>query len=289
MKMSDVSHEYRLLSSKDFDLLYECFLDAFSDYEVSMQMSREQFAQRFVRDGVRLELSAGAFDEDKLVGFYMNAIGHWNGELTAYDAGTGVRPSHRGRGIAKELFAFVLPHLQAAGITQYLLEVLSSNAPAVALYRRLGFSDSRELAVLRTGTVIGSKPDLRRVSIRTVLEPDWELFESFWDGSPSWQNSIDAVHRITDETLMTGAYVDEECVGYGVVFRPSSNLMQLAVSRKHRRRGIGSLLLSALQREASEPLKVNNVDENLKGTLAFFEASGFHVALKQFEMIRSIL
>ena len=60
---------YRLLSSADLSALYDCFLDAFSDYQVDMQMSREQFDQRIVRDGVQLELSGGAFDDDKMIGF----------------------------------------------------------------------------------------------------------------------------------------------------------------------------------------------------------------------------
>jgi len=53
---------YRLLSHDDLDSLYRCFLAAFSDYEVDMQMSREQFQQRITRDGVSLEMSAAAFD-----------------------------------------------------------------------------------------------------------------------------------------------------------------------------------------------------------------------------------
>ena len=56
---------YRLLSAADFIPLYECFLEAFSDYQVDMQMSREQFEQRITRDGVQLEISAGAFDNEK--------------------------------------------------------------------------------------------------------------------------------------------------------------------------------------------------------------------------------
>src|SRR5690349_14081141 len=83
---------YRLLSPADFIPLYECFLDAFSDYQVDMQMSREQFEQRITRDGVRLEISAGAFDNGKMIGFYMNGAGSWQGKQTAYDAGTGVIP-----------------------------------------------------------------------------------------------------------------------------------------------------------------------------------------------------
>ena len=116
---------YRLLSHDDLDSLYRCFLAAFSDYEVDMQMSREQFQQRITRDGVSLEMSAAAFDAHQMIGFCMNGVGTWRGRTTAYDAGTGVVREYRGRGIGKELFAFVTPRLN--GVEQYLLEVLTTN------------------------------------------------------------------------------------------------------------------------------------------------------------------
>src|SRR5215216_4987635 len=127
---------YRLLSARDLPSLYDCFLEAFSDYEVDMQMSREQFEQRIARDGVELEISAGAFDDGKMIGFYMNGVGLWQGKQTAYDAGTGVIPEYRGRGVAKDLFAFVVERLREVSVSQYLLEVLTSNDRAVSLYRK---------------------------------------------------------------------------------------------------------------------------------------------------------
>lgn len=276
---------YRFLFAADFVPLYNCFLEAFSDYQVDMQMSREQFEQRITRDGVRLEFSVGAFDDGKMIGFYMIGAGLWQGKQTAYDAGTGVIPEYRGRSVAKELFQFMGPRLYQVGIAQYLLEVLSENERAVALYRKLGFVETRVLAVLRSDepvTVVGKLPD---VSIRAVEEPDWTLFESFWDGYPSWQNSSRAVKRVVERVIM-GAYVDGNCVGYGIVFRPSGNLMQLAVAREYRRRGIGSRILAALS--PNEALKVNNIDESLKGTLAFFETNKFKIVLKQYEMVNSL-
>ena len=276
---------YRLLSVADLVPLYECFLEAFSDYQVDMQMSREQFEQRITRDGVRLEISAGAFDNGKMIGFYMNGGGVWQGKQTAYDAGTGVIPEYRGRSVAKELFAFMVPRLRMGGIAQYLLEVLSENEPAVALYRKLGFVETRVLAVFRSDEPVTQWSELPDVSIRAVTKPDWALFKSFWDGYPSWQNSSRAVERVIERTILA-AYAGQKCVGYGVVFRPSGNLMQLAVAREYRRRGIGSRILAALSPD--EALKVNNIDENLKGTLAFFEANKFKIALEQYEMVKDL-
>ena len=278
---------YCLLSSADSTKLYECFLEAFSDYQVDMQASREEFEQRMARDGVRLEISAGAFDEGLMIGFYMNARGEWRGKPTAYDAGTGVIPAYRRQGIAEQLFAFMAPRLRGAAIEQYLLEVLTGNDRAVALYRKLGFVETRRLAVFRRSVAVtmGDDPMIRRVD-----EPDWELFKSFWDDEPSWQNSIDAVERVVNNRVVFCAYVDDACVGYGVAFKPWASLMQLAVAPAHRRKGIGTRILNALQSEvsATESLKVSNIDEGSRGTLAFYETNGFKMVLEQFEMVKTL-
>ncbi len=277
---------YRLLTTADFHPLYECFLDAFSDYQVELKMSEEQFRQRILRDGVELELSAGAFDGERMIGCYLNGRGMWQGKLTAYDAGTGVVPDHRRRGVAEELFDFTAPRLKEFGFTQYLLEVISSNERAVALYRKLGFETTRTLAVLHSKQIVKTMPDVERVVISRMDEPDWGVFCAYWDGEPSWQNSADAIERVKAQVEIVGAFVDEKCVGYGVVFKPSAILMQLAVAREFRRRGIGRRILAALY--GDRMLRTNNVDEELKGTLAFYEACGFEIVLRQFEMMRTL-
>ena len=274
---------YRLLTAADFSTLYACFLEAFSDYQVDMQMSEQQFAQRLTRDGVQLEISTGAFDDDRMIGFYINAVDDWQRKRTAYDAGTGIVPDYRGRGVAQELFAFTVSKLKERGVSQYLLEVLSSNERAIALYRKLRFVEVRKLAVLRSERIVEPIDDFE---LRRVDKPDWKLFESFWDGYPSWQNSLAAVERVPNDRMILGAYVEGSCVGYGIVFSPAANLMQLAVAPSHRRKRIGSRILRALS--LGETLKVNNIDEELKGTLAFFVSNGFKVVMEQFEMSMSI-
>src|SRR4030095_8842025 len=134
--------------------------------------------------------------------------------------------------------------------------------PAVNLYRRLGFEETRRFAVFRT-----SNPLTCRVNaiaeIRRVEVPDWKLYQTLWTGYPSWQNSIEAVQRVVDTTATVECHVDHRCVGYGVVSKTSGQLMQLAVEASYRRRGLASKLLDALHDcvTGSASIKVNNVDE----------------------------
>ena len=50
-------------------------------------------------------------------------------------------PAHQRRGHAKALLAAAVSHLTERGVTRCLLEVAADNAPAIALYRGLGFAE----------------------------------------------------------------------------------------------------------------------------------------------------
>ena len=280
---------YSFLNNTPVNALHHAFLRAFADYQVDMQMSLEDFEFRLRRDGVDTSISVGAFDDDQLVGFCLNGSGTWQGEPTVYDAGTGVLPQHRGKGIAAEMFRFMNPQLKERGFSRYLLEVLTSNEPAVNLYRRLGFEETRRLAVFRTTNSLSYRVNAV-AEVRHVEVPEWKLYQTFWTGYPSWQNSIEAVQRVVDTTATVECLVDHRCVGYGVVSKTSGQLIQLAVDPSNRRRGLASKLLDALQDcvTSAASLKVNNVDENLKDATAFFEAVGFSLVLEQYEMILNL-
>lgn len=280
---------YRFLTDNDRDLLHSAFVAAFSDYQVDMRMSREQFDYRLLRDGIDLNKSVGAFQENELVGFCISGVGRWACEKTIYDAGTGVVPQHRRYGIAKEMFNFMLPRLKGTGFSRYLLEVITSNEPAVSLYRKLGFIDTRKLIVFRLKSRLESlttcKADIRKPAL-----PDWNLYRTFWDVEPSWQNSIEAAIRTAQHNAVLEVHVDNGCVGYGVVSRDSGNLFQLAINKDHRSKGLGSLLLNELQHQVTsdEPIKVNNIDESSTDSLSFYKSSGFRVALAQYELIKTL-
>jgi ribosomal protein S18 acetylase RimI-like enzyme len=283
--------DYRFLTYTEADrnAAHSAFQQAFSDYQVDMRMSRAQFDYRLLRDGIDLTKSVGAFQENELIGFCLSGVGTWEGRPTVYDAGTGVVPQHRRQGIGQEMFSFMLPRLEEAGFSQYLLEVITSNEPAVSLYRNLGFEDTRRLKVFRTMSPVQNLIT-RQADVREVVVPDWDVYQTFWDFHPSWQNSIAATERTAHENVVLETYADDRCVGYGIVSRNSGNLFQLAVDKRHRRKRWGSLLLTELQHRVltSEPLKVNNVDDASCESVSFYEWCGFRVVLEQYELMKTL-
>lgn len=236
--------DYRFLKSDDFPARHRTHLEAFSDYAVDSRMTKEQLGRMLVHNGVRYDLSAGAFDGDEMVGFTINGLDQWDGVLTAYDSGTG--QSCR--------------RIEAMASAQSC-SILCSHASSA-----------------RGATI----------SIREVTIPGWPLFRSFWDASPSWQNSIESINRNSGHKIVIDAYAGEACVGYGVVSPSSGSIMQLAVARHWRRKGVGTLMLAALRGRAAQPSKINNLDYSIEGAQALCAVHQFRLVVDQYEMIKSL-
>lgn len=261
----------RTLHAEDFESLYAAFLAAFSDYVVPMTLARDQLAEMITRRGWVPELSVAAFEGDAIVAFTVNAV---EGDR-AYDSGTGVVPTHRRRGLGRELMERSFALLREHGCTSYVLEVIDANARAVELYRATGFE------VVRGLQCWGYESQSRKVA-KSQREHD-ETLRPHADVEPAWQNSDASIARAKAPHVTIG---DEH--GYAIVFPDSGDLPQLVVRRDARRRGIGTRLLQSAAGEAGKPLRILNVDESDRGIAAFLERNGAHKTVRQLEMIRSL-
>jgi ribosomal protein S18 acetylase RimI-like enzyme len=279
----------RFLDESDFDQLYAAFTEAFSDYVVPFALTEQQFRNHMTLNAVDIGRTVGCFDADgRMVGFSLNGFGEWLGLSTVYDAGTGVVPSHRRRGISAAMFALMLPVFERDGIRQFVLEVVSTNTGAIALYEKLNFRKFRELALLQCDKKLCAQGDGPEYEIKSLEKPDWEFLRTFWDGRPSWQNSCEAVVRSVAVRRVLAAFSDGECIGY-IVFSPTfGRIAQLAVKAERRRQGVASALLRAVQGETADgfSMQVINIDTNIEPAMKFFQSHGFYNRLYQYEMVR---
>lgn len=112
-----------------------------------------------------------------------------------------------------------------------------------------------------------------------------ENFQSFWDIQPSWQSSIKVLENIRQSCTILGAYKNEQLGGY-IIYNPAvKKIYQIAVDQNFRRQGIGTKLLSTIEKmNEGQAISVNNVDD----TSAFLHAAGLKNWVPQFEMKRDI-
>ena len=277
----------RFLRAQDFDAIHKAFIHGFSDYIIKFELTPRQFQNHITLNAVDLNRSAGCFAGESPIGLSLNGFGEWDGKSTVYDAGTAVLPDYRRKGVSRAMFQWMVPQFRDEGFQQFLLEVISQNKPALRLYEKLGFERTRELLLLEAETLTGidrQAPD--GIEIREIHRHENIPFESFWDGLPSWQNSLEAVQRSVNLKRLFGAFEGDTCVGYIVFSAGLGRLAQLAVNRAHRRNGIGTSLLREMQKDAGEQkLQVINLDESMTESVVFFQNRGFAKLLGQFEMM----
>ena len=255
----------RPLTGVSFETMTAAFNDAFSDYDIPANYPVEFLTNLVTRRGYRHDLAVGAFDGDRLVGFVFNCL---EGDR-AYNSGTGVVISHRRRGIARQLMQRSIDTLPA---TTYTLEVIETNHRAAALYRDLGFEETRRL---QSWSYVGSgAPPILPANVSL------EVLRSWCDMTPSWQNDTPSIRRAREPFLTFGG--DE---GGVVVFPSNGDVAQLAVRRDARRRGVGRALLQAAANCTKAPLRIMNIEDEAEEITAFLESCGARRTVRQIEMV----
>lgn len=281
----------RRLYKEDFQQMFEAFNHAFSDYLIPVSLSFAQFENRFLSKlDIDFSLSAGAFSSNQLVGFIFTGTGIYEGKKVAYNGGTGVIPSFRGGKLTHKLYNFLFPLFIENNIEACVLEVLTNNEKAISVYNSLGFNTSKYFHCFRKPNYDISDDKISVKNIKELEKIDWQLFRDFSDYSPSFLDSNDVIKRnITNEKIIV---FEEEGKIFGyAIFQPElGRISQLAVNKKFRRNGVGTSLISYINKN-SDTIAVTamNINSQNKGLIDFFKQNGFENQLNQYEMLLSLV
>ena len=264
------------LTQIDYEALTPVFNLAFADYDIPLSLNPDELKGHLEAIDYRSEDSMGLFDDEDLVGFLL--VGRRGS--AAYDGGTAIIPSHRGRGLSHLLIDATLAHLKDRGCTIFTLEVLSTNTRAKTLYQAHGFVEKRTLYCY-------SAPRLSLVSLPTTI--DIEVNDSPFDAvpryKPSWQNQT--------RSIAQGGYT------HGSLLRSSSFLGSVAF---HPKRGsiaqivlnddncdiltTKEVIITCAQMMEAKEVRVINVDERDTVVSSSLEGLGFERFALQSEMVR---
>ncbi len=279
----------KTLTGISIEQIHKAFAKAFADYVEPMDLTAEQLQYGVKRRGYNPDLSFGAFNDVELVGFTINGIGEWNGELTAYDAGTGIIKEFRKQGIATRIFNESLPVLRENKITQYLLEVIKTNTGAYDLYKKAGFTVTREFDYFiskKDKIKIDQNKLNENFRIKEIENPDWDELKSFWDFESSWQNSIDSVKRKIDYFAVLGIYDQDTLTGYGIIEKHTGDIPQFAIAQQYRRKGCATTLFKhLLEYDEAETFKFVNTDSAYEPFKKFAESINLAPGIGQYEML----
>ncbi|UTX46774.1 GNAT family N-acetyltransferase [Chryseobacterium sp. MA9] len=280
--------EFKTLANITIDELLSVFNHSFSDYVIPFHLTKEVLISKIATEKLDMNLSAGAFDDGKLVGFILQSEKVENGEKIIYNGGTGVVPESRGKGLVRKMYDFIIPVLKERNANTLLLEVIEGNQPAIRAYENLGFAIVRRLLCFN-GSIQQGKENAE-VSIRDLKDFQWDLLCSFWDIEPSWQGSVFVLEPMPENYVTLGSYDGEKLVGYIIYGPAAKKIYQFAVDKNYRNRGIGTKLFNAVkEKNGGQTIALNNVDDSSENTSQFLsEKVGLNNWLSQFEMKRPI-
>jgi GNAT superfamily N-acetyltransferase len=285
--------DYKSLSNSTTEEVCAAFNDAFSEYEVPIQMSLEKFIRVGQRRGADYAISLGAYAANRLTGFVVNAGGLWKGKNTIYDCFTGVTKDYQRKGIATQMLDKSFSNSKKLGFENYLLEVLQTNTKAYELYLAKGFKVIRGFDVYRC-EVDQLKISQKLTGDRTIKitkdaeDIDWTLFKSFWDITPSWQNSIASIKRTWEDFEVFRAYDQETCIGYLLLEAKTGDIPQFAVHKAYRKKGIAASLIKRAAENRHEKYRLSfvNIDSTYTPNCNLLKKLGARLAVRQYEMLK---
>lgn len=283
-------YSYKTLENIELEVIYNTFVEAFSDYQVKFDISFDNFQIMMKRRGLNLDFSMGTFKDGKMVGFILNGVREWNGKTTIYDVGTGVVLEHRKKGVTGAMFKKLLEVCRDKKIEQYLLEVLQENSGAVNLYKGNGFQITREFDCYFLNKFNRSfNKNITLERLNSFSEEIWRELKKYWNYNPSWQNSIDSIKDNFNNFIYIVAKSGDKIVGYGIIEKTTGDIPQIAVSQQYRRQGIGKAIVNMLINSLDiERFKILNVDSRDLEMEKFLLSIGGEKYTKQFEMILEI-
>ena len=263
------------LSTTSFDTIVDCFLKSFENYFVKMPTDRNYYRERWKASKVDFNLSYGMFDDEKLVGFILHAIDKRSGVLTAYNAGTGVIPEHRGKKIVKSIYGYALNELKQNGIEKSVLEVITENEKAIRAYKGIGF-EIRKRYKCYAGNVKIENPDLFELKEIALQNIDWEKLPN--QEFCSWD--------FQKETILEASYTfyqvlnDKEPESFFII-SPKNQLAQLDLLNNENK---GWKRLFSAIKQVAEKVRIINVDDRLKDKIESLTLFGLENTVDQYEM-----
>ena len=284
---------YATLENTSVQTLFLAFLQAFEDFPSTKNVSIESFQNMLQIRGYIPEISLGAFENSDhiLAGFILNGFRTWNGKSTVYDILSGTVPSYRRQGIANTMFEKLRVLLRQKYAEQYLTEVKKDNTTAIELYKKQGFEIRRGLSSFKLKKENHKKTTSAwKIEYFTeIKQNEWEQLKSFWEFQPSWQNSISSINAVKGIVNYASVCLDSNIIGYGVVNKNTGDILQLAIHKDYRRKGIAGRIVSALfEKVAMNQLNIFNVDDSYDGMKLFLLKLGFENTINQYEIVLTL-
>ncbi len=251
-------------------------------------MNAARLAEYIHTYDVDMDRSLVAVDDGQILGLAMLGVRHGRAWVTRL----GVLPVKRRRGVGEALVRALLAAAERLGIGDIVLEVIQNNAPAHALFLKLGFYETGELLILRRPPAPPAGVPPARVRWLDRCEA-LDLLHSR-SASPAWTNETESfAHADGIQGLslrLPKGGVPDGGGGWLVFQRQRLMLQRLTlVTEQGDPRAVGRALLAYLYRQYPDlDTHAENIPVDDPHVKALFEA-GCVESFRRIEMNRNTI
>lgn len=121
----------------------------FENYFTNVQTTADRFLTRVADEGLSLERSFAAFEDDRAIGLVVNGFRARNGKTLAWNGGTAIVPEFRGQGYGRFLMERNMALYEEVRVDEAWLEAVSRNERAIRLYESVGYETVDRLSFLQ--------------------------------------------------------------------------------------------------------------------------------------------
>jgi GNAT superfamily N-acetyltransferase len=259
-------------SSVSMGELASVFNQAFSDYLIDVYFTRESLREYVHRHGLDLDASLVVGAEGYLVGLLLSG----SDGNTSWNAGMGIHPSWRRKGLGTELLDEWLAWARAAGVKRAILEVIKQNLVATNLYLSRGFRHVRAYQGFEGRPSWPRGPQMAPDHVEEVGVED--LMPVYRKGH-SWQKRPDVLRRLRSFVALRSASGESY-----LIYESVGGLMYIFDATPDR---AGQALLEhAVRREGPRLLRVVNAIDLVEED--FYRGLGFRPWIRNVEMVLAL-
>ncbi len=276
------------LENTELEEIHKAFIDAFSEYEIQIDMPIAKLEEMLVVRSLHKGYSVCCRIDDTIAGFALIGYRLLEGKRTIYDIATGTIKQYQNQGVGGILIRSLKEAMVRDQLDRFQLEVLENNIAAQKLYEKNGFAKSRKLKCYST-----EKNQLREPEVTYEIAEDDSLLqtireEDYLGYQPAWQNSLLSYQNLKTRYRVVVLKDKTEIAGYGLVHKENGDILQLGINPRYRNENIEGQLVGLLkEKTTANELKILNIEAD--SVLSHkIEKMGFENLINQFEMVLSM-